>query len=66
MVKKEYCDVCGKYTEDVGIHIKLLREAVQTNETESLIEDVDYDLCWDCNDAILRFIEERGVSLIRE
>jgi hypothetical protein len=53
MVSKKYCDICGKDTQGAELEIVLCRT------TGEDVSDEHYDLCWDCNDALLLFVDER-------
>jgi hypothetical protein len=59
MMRKTFCDICGKDTK-AKIEITLCRTIGEHDEE---VRDEHYDLCWDCNDALLKFVDERKGSV---
>jgi hypothetical protein len=57
MATKKFCDVCGKYTQGADIEVVLCRITGKHDEQD--VRDEHYDLCWECNDALLKFVDER-------
>jgi len=56
---KEYCDMCGKETEGLGLSISIVHKG-----KDKKLVNTYYNLCEVCNEALLEEINKRRSYLM--